>query len=250
MTGKIRTMNGYNENPAPLQFVSAYRKLLYQSDILVSSYSNVMSQCSSNVLTVSSVTKQTNIVPPPSISEENEKNEENEETDWDEFLELQALDDCNHLMDYNDTGVSYVAHMLEKRLLTSNIYCNCCKKVLERNEKVGDGMCVNAQFGKPCISTYQLCKLTDSALKTLINTGPNFKQKVYLTVMNAIDFDKIFPEFFDLEHEIDHKHFLVQFFIGEYTNKKCAYVAKQKTISLQKRYMRNKLRKLGHNMRQ
>lgn len=237
-------MNGYNENPAPTQYVSAYRKMLYQSDILISNFSNVMSQCSSNVLTVSSVTKQSEIAAAPSISNENE------ETEWTEFIEMQALDDCSYLMDYNDTGISYMAHMLEKRLLTSNVYCNCCKKVLERNEKVGDGMCVNIHSGKPCISTYQLCKLTDSALKTLINTGPNFKQKVYLTVMNNIDFEKKFPEFYDPEHDIDHKHFLVQYFIGEYTNKKCAYVAKQKTISLQKRYMRNKLRKLGHFMRQ
>lgn len=209
----------------------------------MSSFSNVISQCTSNVLTVSSVTKQSNTATRP-------VSEENEETDWYEFVEIQALDDCSHLMDYNDTGISYVARMLEKRLLTSNIYCNWCKKVLESSEKIGDGMCVNDHFGKPCMSTYHLCKLTDSALKTLINTGSNFKQKVYLTVMNNIDFEKIYPTFYDSEHDIDHKQFLIQFFITEYANKKCAYVAKQKTISLQKRYMRNKLRKLGHHMRQ
>lgn len=100
------------------------------------------------------------------------------------------------------------------------------------------------------MSTYQICKFTDAVLKIYINTGPNLHQKVYLTVMNDIDFHDIFPEYYDPEHDVDHKHFLIKFFIDEYINKKCAYVAKQKTIALQKRYVRNTLRKLCHSMNQ
>lgn len=237
-------MNGYNENPIATQFTSAYRKLLYQTDISPSNFSNVTSQGISNILTVSSVTKRSSLVLDHSIPGENE------EATWNEVLDLEALENCSHLTDFNDTGISYLAHMLEKRLLTSNIYCNLCKKVLERNEKVSDNMCVNIHLGKPCISTYQLCKFTDSVLKTSINTGPNFKDKIYLTVMNSLDFHNVFPEFYDPEHDIDHKHFLIRFFIDEYANKKCAYVAKQNTIALQKRYIRNRLRKLGHFMHQ
>lgn len=250
MAGKVRTMNGYNENAAPLQFISAYRKLSYQSDILLSSHSNVMEQSLSNILTISSLTKQPEQVPNHSNAAESIKSVSEEQDEWNEVLELQALDNCSHLMDYNDTGISYIAHSLEKRLLSSNIYCYSCKSVLEENEKVDNDMCVNSLFGKPCRSTYQLCKLTDSAIKVYINTGVNFKTKVYLSVMNSIDFNKIFPKFNLPEHDIDHKHFLIRFFIDEYTNKKCAYIAKQKTISLQKRFMRNRLRKLGHCLRQ
>lgn len=160
------------------------------------------------------------------------------------------MENCSVLIDKSDAGISYVAGMLEQRLLFGAIYCQFCKEVLEQNEKVHSGMCLSSENGKPCQSTYLICKLTDSALKMYINSGPNFKQKIYLYVMNQIDFDKVFPTFFDPEHDVDHKHFLIKYFIDEYTHKKCAYIAKQHTISLQKRYVRNSLRKLGHFLNQ
>lgn len=149
-----------------------------------------------------------------------------------------------------DSGIAYVAKALEDRLTTNTVYCSLCRKVLKENEKVNDNICVSLHFGKPCKSTYQLCKLTDTALKVLINTGKNFKQKVYLMVMNNIDFENVFPVFYESVHDIDHKHYVMKFIIDEYINKKCAYVAKQKTISLHKRFVRNRLRKLAHFMHQ
>lgn len=47
-------MNGHNDNPTATQFISAYRKLLHQADDFISYLSNLTSQCSSNVLTISS----------------------------------------------------------------------------------------------------------------------------------------------------------------------------------------------------
>lgn len=245
-SGKIRSMNGSNDNPTATQFMSAYRKLLHQSDILISNYSNITTQCSSNILTISSLIKGQ-----PSQAKnitEEAINEAAEETEWNEVMELQSLEYCSPLIDSNDTGVLFVAHLLERRLLEGPIYCNFCKEVLEKNPKVNGDMCF--AIGKTCLSTFQLCKLTDIALKTRINTGLNYKEKVYLSVMNHIDFDNVFPEFYDPEHDIDHKHYLIKFFIDEYINKKCAYVAKQKTLALQKRYVRNNLRKIVHRANQ
>lgn len=173
-----------------------------------------------------------------------------EEAEWNEVLELESWENCSPLIDTNDSGISFVAHILEQRLLSSRIYCNFCKDVLEKDEKVHDDLCVNSENGKPSRSAYSICKFTDTALKTYINSGPNFKHKIYLFVMNQIDFDKVFPEFYEPEHDADHKHFLIKFFIDEYTHKKCAYVAKQQTIALHKRYVRNSLRKLAHELHQ
>lgn len=166
------------------------------------------------------------------------------------MLGLESWGNCEPFMDQHDAGISFVANLLEHRLLKGPIYCQFCMNVLLNNEKVNDNKCVSLENGKPCLSTYILCKLTDTALKTLINTGPNFKKKIYISVMNQIDFDHIFPEFYEPEHDIDHKHFLIKFIIDEYIHKKCAYIAKQKTIGLQKRYIRNSLRKLGHFLHQ
>lgn len=234
-------MNGSSDNSTPAQFISAYRKLLHNCDILISNFSNITNQLTSDILTVSSSIKPSCPAQDQIIAEEAEAEE------WNEVMELQSLDNCNAIIDAIDAGVSFVAHALEKRLLTNNIYCDFCKEVLEKSEKVND---FNFQMGKPCLSTYQICKLTDTALKSVINSGPNFKQKTYLAVMNNLNFDEIFSEFYEPVHDVDHKHFLIKFFIDEYTNKKCAYVAKQKTLSLQKRYIRNSYRKKIHFMNQ
>lgn len=60
LIGKIRSMNGSNDNPIASQFISAYRKLLHQADITISNDSNVAKQCSSNILTISSLTNPSN----------------------------------------------------------------------------------------------------------------------------------------------------------------------------------------------
>lgn len=54
---KIRSMNGYNENPMSQQFVSAYRKLLNNYDVIISDRANIIRRGTSNVLTVSSGAK-------------------------------------------------------------------------------------------------------------------------------------------------------------------------------------------------
>lgn len=239
-------MNGSNDNPIATQFQSAYRKLLHQSDIRLSEKSNVSMEGSSNVLTISSFSKHSKNAEIEFSSSQSPEEEEEEE--WNEVLELEALEHCNHILDKNDSGISFIAHLLEHRLLTSNIYCDFCRDVLLKNPKVNENLCVSPEMGRPCTSTFYLCKLTDIALKSYVNTGSNFKKKIYLYVMNQIDFEQIFSEFYLPHHDIDHKHYLIKYFIDEYINKKCTYLAKQKTISLQKKYVRNSLRKLAHNL--
>lgn len=229
-------MNGYNDNPMALQFVSAYRKLLHQADILISEKSNVECMGPSHILTVSSLTNRRSTLE-KDINEHGNQLEiepDDDEREIQEEFQMQLLENNSYLTDnIQDSGVAYIANLIEQRLITSsNIYCDDCRKVLLHNDKCDDKVCVSAQIERPCVSTYQLCKLTDTAIKIFINTGPTFKQKIYLMVMRNLTWEHIFPEFY--EHDIDHKHFLVKFIIDEYLNKKCSYIAKQKTIQMQK----------------
>lgn len=88
------------------------------------------------------------------------------------------------------------------------------------------------------------------AVKSHINSGLKIKQKIYIEVLNALEWENIFSEFDQYEHDIEHKYFLIRFIIDEYVNKKCAYIAKQTMLDLEKKYVRNKLRKLTHNYHQ
>lgn len=250
--GKIRAMNGYSDNPTAVQFMSAYRKLLHKCDLHVSPYANIKELVSSNILTVPSFLKRRTTL-------KNDVNECSEKLEtafdeWEESFEGSHLHEIGYLIEATeDSGIVYVANMIERKLTTSDqIYCEDCIDVFKTNEKVSNKACVNIQDGKPCSSTYILCKLTDDALKLHINTGVQMKTKIYLDVMSNISWHSIFPIFNAPNHDSDHKRFLIKFIIDEYTsiNKKCAYLAKQKTLDLQKRYLRNRLRKLCHHLHQ
>lgn len=257
--GKIRAMNGNSDNPMAHQFTSAYRKLLHQSDITLSVYANVTAIASSNILTVASFQKRRPVL-------QSDINEYRDEPEYDnqsflmecasneanEFLEYDQISGGDYLSDSTqDTGIVYMANCIERQLTTcGQVHCEFCIKVLANNKKIDNRMRVNLNFISPCLSTYHLCKVTDTALKMYMNSGPALKKKVYMEILNNMKWESIFPLFYDSHHDADHKHFLVKYIVDEYINKKCSYIAKQKTLDLQKKYLRNKLRKLCHNVHQ
>lgn len=256
---KIRSMNGFNENPMSQQFISAYRKLLNNSDISITDRANVISRGEFNVLTVSSgakkfgnlqkdVAEYSDRTVHVHLKKKNDPFSQSNE-DEDELFDSELLENNNYLSDnLYDIGVCYISNLIERRLTTcKQINCGYCAKVFIENEKMNQNAIVSGHLGRPFVSTYQLCKLTDRALKVYVNTGPKFKEKVYLKVLGALDWVSIFPIFSEPHHDLEHKHFLVKFIINEYINKKCAYLAKQITILSHKRYTRNNLRKLAHN---
>lgn len=254
--GKIRAMNGNNDNPMPHQFTSAYRKLQLQCDIPVSAFSNVTSLVSSNVLTISSIPKRRSMLNKDVDDFRNAFQGEFQsllpssslDTGSVEFLEWEQILAGDYLTDkLQDPGIVFAANIIERKLTTCDqVYCQWCVKVLERNEKVDSQMCINVGRDTPCLSTYHLCKLTDSAIKFYINNEPRFKQRIYVDIVNTLEWENIFPLFYEEHHDSEHKDFLVKFIIDEYINKKCAYVAKHKNLELHKKFLRNKLRKLTH----
>lgn len=256
--GKIRSMNGNSDNPMAHQFVSAYRKLQLQCDISVSAFSNVTSLVTSNVLTISSFKNPRPILGTEVNAYRNEPvgdvqplltsslDESIEFSEWEQHMAGEYLTDR-----LQDPGIVYAANLIERKLRTcEQVYCQWCIKVLENNEKVDNGMTIDIGRGIPCVSTYQLCKLTDTAIKIYINTDPKFKQKIYNHIFELLDWVKIFPQFYDNHHDSDHKQFLVKFIVDEFINKKCAYIAKHTNLELHKKYLRNKLRKLCHYLHQ
>lgn len=257
--GDIRNLNGHNDNPTAVQFLSAYRKLLFNHDIPHSKYSNVRIEVSTNLLNIPSSTRRSNLMKDVAEYDAILQNaaltsEQEEDEEWVEALEWDQLVQSDYLNGGTiDSGIAYTANIIEKRLRDcDHVYCTYYMNtvVLHENQKVNDEACLATINGKPCLSTYQLCKLTDIALENYINMGQTMKKRVYLDVVNNINFKNLFKIFFEPDHDIDHKHFIIKFIIDEYINKKCAFVAKQHTRNLQKKYLRNKLRKTCHLMHQ
>lgn len=259
--GKIRSMNGNNDNPMAHQFASAYRKILHQCEITHSPYSNVTAVANStttlvtsDILTVPSFRKRRSKLQDDVMLFTNRAEQHNLEQDVEEsheFLDWELLEGRDYLTDKTqDFGIVYMANIIESKLTSCDqIYCESCIQLLQNSRKIDD-FCTNTESGKPSISTYKICKLTDMAVKSHINSGLKIKQKIYIEVLNALEWENIFSEFDQYEHDIEHKYFLIRFIIDEYVNKKCAYIAKQTMLDLEKKYVRNKLRKLTHNYHQ
>lgn len=265
--GKIRSMNGSNDNPMPHQFMSAFRKILHQCDITHSPYANIKALAVSNpaslvasdILTIPSTrNRRSNLVEDvsqfsqqPDLSDGQTVAQNNADNEFEESYEFELIMQNNqngYLSDStNNSGIAHIANSIEQKLLNCpQIYCYVCVEVLKKNQKVDDKVCINTKQGIPCLSTYQICKLTDVAVNSMINTGPDFKHKIYSYVLTNLDFESIYPKFYPSQHDFEHKRFLIKFVIDDYVNRKCNYIAKQKTMESQKRYIRNKLRKLCH----
>lgn len=249
--GKLRSMNGANDNMTVQQFTSAYKKLLHNCDIRISSYSNIFNGCASNILTVTSRRAKLyddldGDVPVNTALDTQSNNDDIS----DELDELGKLDRNKYLIEQgNMAGIAFIANSIEYRLLSTddrdNMTCHYCRQVLERNEKIDAKLCV--QETQPCKSTFQICKLTDTAIKILLSCSSqsNFKQKVYVYVLSNININSLYFNYFEDEgHDIDHKHYLIKHIIDEYTRIKCTYLSKIKTMNMQQIFLRNKFRKL------
>lgn len=231
--GKIRYAQGCNDNPTIQQFTSCYRKLQLMSDFEISRYSNVTNISSTDILMISSRPRINEMIQQP-----NEKNNSRDE----EILELETIERASYLMDKcNNSAISFVAYKIEKRLLCcEQVYCSYCERVLNENEKIDRRDCVGNNI--PCKSTQEICKATDRAMKMFMNGNvkEDFTAKVIGSVMSTIDFNKIYPLYYEPEHDVDHKHFLVRFIINEYKHIKNIFSSKQKTLDLHKEFFRQK----------
>lgn len=148
--------------------------------------------------------------------------------DDEESCILTDLEKYKHITELtNDAGIVFIANTIEKRVLAcGNINCVLCKLVLEENDKVDAQLCVSVNERRPCKSTVQLCKLTDTAIKSLsqFSSQTNFKQKVYLYVLGNVTMNNLYPIFdFDEDHNDDHKSYIVKHVVDEYTRIKCIY---------------------------
>lgn len=238
--GKIRSLNGCNDNPTVQQFSSAYKKLLTHSDIKLSELSNcedsLCQQITSDILTVSSKK-------PKSPQEPND-----EENILDIAFTVNALGDNSHIVEtLGHTSIAYVASKIEEKILKSDVNCQQCATVFDENQKVSD-IAVFSSVLNPCKSTYLICKICDRVLEThkfdLFKKTLNFST-LYYHILKEIG-DSNFYTDSDFSQHADHKHYLIRLIIDEYIRIKATQQASSMTLDLQDKLVRHGLRKLIH----
>lgn len=188
---KIRSLHGYNDNPTVVQFISAYRKLLSNGNILASYDANVkvfksiIMTSFTDILSVSSKR--------PALAD-NWNEDYIAQTIMDNEEDIQselALMTQNNKMDYlsekmSSASVAGIANLIEQRILgANNAYCKMCQFVLVENRKIGSNLIVSSTSVTPCKSTYEVCKKVNDYLK-LMNQFENEQDfnfnAIYLTI--------------------------------------------------------------------
>lgn len=167
---KIRSRLGYNDNPNVSQFMSAYKKLLCNANIMSSSEANVTvfkdvtATTFSDILKVSSrrsILEDTETLVQEGDEDKNIENIHNE-------LEIIAQNQSGDylLESISNSSVAFIAGKIEDRILnTPNVYCRPCILVFVENEKVNDNLIVRKNSHIPCIDTYRICKKVNEYLK-------------------------------------------------------------------------------------
>lgn len=240
--GKIRSRNGSNDNPNIQQFEGAYRKLLHQSDISISSLYNIEIidkntlpvNVISNILTISS--RRPKLF--ESVVDNNEETTNYAQETENSLLESIETDCLTDLL--NDSGVSFLAFKLESKLLEcAQIYCEACHPMLQNNEKLNRSRCVGNN--QPCVGTYKICKSVSTALKIFANRKNILKTKVRAYVLSNIDINQLYPLDIVVEHNgnpEEHISFIAKYFIDSFVSTVQTKSAKNKYLSLHEKFFR------------
>lgn len=235
--GRIRTLNGNNDNPTVSQFTSAFRKLLIYNEIKASTLANCAD--SLNILTVSSRRSHHSNHQNKTFSFTSGLERIEEDTELPKELNANdfLLDCCEEIT------IAHIASSIENKILKCGRFkCNC-KDVLTNNDKVTD-LSVSENELIPCISTLYVCEVANAYFNMCRNQIDFNYEALIQNIMESIDFENVFIEYFDCD--ISHKLGFVKYVIQEFIRLQATYIAKNLTLIEQKILCRKQLNKKIH----
>lgn len=245
--GKIRACGGYNNNPNVHQFMGAYRKLLCKIKIEPPKYGNCQyfelrlpdNQHYSDVYFVSSSKRKVD------RNNFDELFEAQKDAIIEEVIHLEAIVACEPLIDVTTNfSIATIAAKIELKILNCpRFYCNDCRTVFEKNDKINE-IDSSAFPYKPCASTYEICKHVEKFMKVYDINDPKFEFKVlYCLIMRTIDIDSIYKSS-NFACSIDHKYQFLKCIVCEYMSIKCTFISKSITLEQHEKIFRQHLNRM------
>lgn len=237
--GRIRSLNGNNDNPNVTQFTSALRKLLIKNEITSSSFANCADKL--KIMTVSSRRVNDDLLNFPNnitLQTIEMKSDENE------GFEHAQKNENDFLMDnLEEATIACIAGKIEKKIQESGRFeCNC-QFVLSRNERVNDLM-ISTESYIPCISTLYVCKVANINFNLCRNQIAFNYDILVQNIIDSFDFKDIYTDFF--ECDLSHKMGFVKYITEEFIRLQATYIAKNLTLVEQKLLCSKLLKKKAH----
>lgn len=249
--GKIRSLNGHNDNPNVVQFRSAFRKLLCNTKIMAPENSNCQqferfenNSPFTNIYFVSSRRSKLNVLEDIEFQEElaSQRNEIIENLIELDEKNYDSIDGCS------GASIAFAAQLIEERIRnTDKFYCALCQTVFDENEKLENCFLSTKIRNAPCVSTYKICKVVNKFViihqKDRIVRN-DFKIKYYM-IFQELDFENIFSSS-DFSHHPDDKLHLVKCIVNEYVKIRSTQMANDITDREIQKVLRKKLTKMIH----
>lgn len=122
--------------------------------------------------------------------------------------------------------------------------------MIEKNTKLDASNCLLGY--RPCVGTFNLCKLTATALKMYSVKENNVKNKVISYVLTNIELENICSEDFNVDQEVKDEHeeahigFIIKYFIEGFLREQRYKLARTQTLDLQRSFARQINRKNTH----
>lgn len=249
--GKVRSLNGFNDNPTIQQFAAAFRKLLVCDSVMSSKKINCRAidlnlGLKSNICNVSSrkcIKKSSQIL-------YNENNPEMDKEILDNMSKLYEKMTAMNEFDLNifDEGLSlittaHIAYIIEQRFKgVDQMKCQECFAALNEEKYTGK---VYENEDAPCQSTVKICAVVEKFMKLqLLRDTENF-ETIRLAIFNEINIDELFSAI-NVAHDPSHKLFLIRYVIDSCINIKGTQIAKEATLNEHRKSYRNRFRKLLH----
>lgn len=251
--GRIRSLNGNNDNPNVIQFTSGFRKILINRGITASKLANCEDKL--QILSVSSRRQSQeineNIYYDAAIAEkvfgpldEEERAEETIDTEDTEVL-LEITMNTNHfLLDCGEeASIAKIGGFVQKKIQEMGRFDCACKQVLLLNSKVDESILPD-NCSIPCISTVYVCKIANACFNKYRNEIIFDYDKLIQEIMISVDLDNVFVDYFECDES--HKAGFVLYIIKEYIRIQATYIAKNLTLIEQKILCRKQLNKKIH----
>lgn len=258
---KIRARNGHNDNPNVLQFKGAFRRLLCNLELKVPEKSNCQMfesglQGQSDWSTHSNIYFTSSRRPKLDILNDIQF-QRNFTSQYEELLEkrveLEGIQNEEHLIDgLGGASIAYAAKTIEEKIESKKFYCDECKYVFCENERLADCTFFLIPSKRPCVSTYNICKIVDRYLTIHHKDKPNSMNSekydfnvLYYMIFQDINFEKMYEKT-DFSNHIEHRYHLIKCIIREYISIKTTQISKEITLGAYETLLRKRLTKWIH----
>lgn len=231
--GRIRSLNGCNDNPTIEQFNGALRKIIINDEIKSSVKANCQDLLNLSILNVSSSNVKTVDVHLNEVLD----------LDTEQFERMQRIQREYDSNDVMDASIGYVAAVIEQKIVEQSLFtCLKCISIIPENDKVT--MPISSAY-KPCQTTFEICSIAHKYIQYLLRDFKYTYEELLSDISCEYNFANAFPKTNFEGHE-KHREDFVDFIISEYIRIQATYFAKQVTLKEQEILIRKKYNKLVH----